>query len=236
MSRKTFINLIVSLLCLFPILTQAQSLTQYEYWFDDNISTRKTGSLSGTSAVVKASIDTEQVGFGLHKFCFRAKQSDGMYSAVTSSLFMKGVAPQGSIIEYWFDDMIDQMASTSISDTEDEQSINLDLRDNTKFPFGLHKLNIRLVIGGNPSVVYSTPVLKIMAGNPSHLQYWVDDDFANARTIDGTQTFDQYWSVRRHHPRPSSPLLPPRQQQQDNRRRRHLHAHHREVEVSCGES
>lgn len=190
MSRIIYTNIIACLLCCLPVLSFAQSLTQYEYWFDDNISTRKTGSLSGTSAVVKASIDTEQVGFGLHKFCFRAKQSDGMYSAVTSSLFMKGVAPQGSIIEYWFDDMIDQMASTSISDTEDEQSINLDLRDNTKFPFGLHKLNIRLVIGGNPSVVYSTPVLKIMAGNPSHLQYWVDDDFANAHTIDGTQTED----------------------------------------------
>ena len=36
MSRKTIYSLLVCLLCLQPTLTQAQSLTQYEYWFDDD--------------------------------------------------------------------------------------------------------------------------------------------------------------------------------------------------------
>ena len=89
MSRNKFINLIACLLCLLPTLTYSQSLTTYEYWFDDSIGSRQSGSLSGTNTVVKLSVGTDQLDNGVHKFSFRAKQSDGKYSAVTSSLFLK---------------------------------------------------------------------------------------------------------------------------------------------------
>ena len=186
MSRKTFISILACLLSLLPILTHSQTLTKYEYWFDDNFSGRKSGSLSGTNKLVNTSISTNGLDNGVHKFSFRAKQSDGYYSAVTSSLFLKRTAAQSSQMEYWFDDNFDQRESISIGNTEEEQSFDLDLRDNAKFPMGFHKLNIRITLEGEgESAVYSSPVLKLSAGKATQLEYWIDDDIENARTFEG---------------------------------------------------
>lgn len=191
MSRKTFINFIACLLCLFPALTFAQSLTQYEYWFDENFSGRQSGSLSGTNTMLRLSVGTDQLDNGVHKFSFRARQSDGKYSAITSSLFLKRSAAQSSQMEYWFDDNFDQRDFLDISNTEEEQTFELDLRNGTKYPMGFHKLNMRITLeGGGESAVYSAPVLKLAAGRATQLEYWVDGDYANVRTIGGTATED----------------------------------------------
>ena len=67
-------------------------------------------------------------------------------------------------LEYWFDDHYDQLGTTSIATTNAVQTLNLDLRDNTRFPYGFHKLNMRIIIAGKPSSVYSSNVLKLSAG------------------------------------------------------------------------
>lgn len=191
MSRKTLISILACLLSLLPILIHSQTLTKYEYWFDDNFSGRKSGNLSGTNKLVNTSISTNGLDNGVHKFSFRAKQSDGYFSAVTSSLFLKRTAAQSSQMEYWFDDNFDQRESISIGNTEEEQSFDLDLRDNAKFPMGFHNLNIRVTIEGEgESAVYSSPVLKLSAGKATQLEYWIDDDFAHAHTISGSLASD----------------------------------------------
>ena len=191
MSRKTFYYLFACLLFLLPALTQAQSLTRYEYWFDDDFSGRKTGSLSGTDKVVSLSLGTEALDNGIHKFSFRARQSDGKYSAITSSLFLKRPAAQSSMMEYWFDDNFDQRESISISNTEEEQEFDLDLRNNTKYPWGFHKLNMRITLeGGGESAIYSTGVLKLSAGKATTLEYWLDGDRSNIRTLSGSLASD----------------------------------------------
>ncbi len=191
MSRKTLYSLFACLLYLLPVLIQAQSLTRYEYWFDDNFRGKVSKSISGTDVLVKLSIDTDQLDNGIHKFSFRAKQSDDMYSAITSSLFLKRPAAQNSVMEYWFDDKFDQRESMSISNTEDEQTFELDLRDNAKYPWGFHQLNMRITLeGGGESAVYSSPVLKLSAGKANQLEYWIDDDFAHVHTISGSLASD----------------------------------------------
>lgn len=191
---RIIINLIrLCLLCMLPCLTWAQSLTQYEYWFDDDFNGRVSGSLSGTDDIFKSSISTDQLDNGIHKFCFRAKQSDGKYSAITSSLFLKRPSAQNSVVEYWFDDNFEQRESMNISSTEEEQELSFDLRDNTKYPMGFHKLNMRLNIEGEGvSAVYSAEVLKLSAGKATQLEYWVDDDLANRKTISGSVASDGY--------------------------------------------
>ena len=191
MSRIIYTNIIACLLCCLPVLSFAQSLTQYEYWFDDNFSGRQSGSLSGTNVALNLSVGTEQLDYGVHKFSIRARQSDGKFSAVTSSLFLKRPAAQSSQMEYWFDDNFEQRDFLSISNTEEEQTFDLDLRNGTKYPFGFHKLNIRITLaGGGESAVYSAPVLKLSAGRATQLEYWVDDDFANVRTVGGMPSDD----------------------------------------------
>jgi len=95
-------------------------------------------------------------------------------------------------LEYWFDDHYDQRATTTIATSEEVQEIRLDLRDNTKFPFGYHKLNMRVMVSGKPSAVYSSGVLKLSAGKATKLEYWVDDEYirdkgrVKSKTISGS--------------------------------------------------
>lgn len=176
------------LLCLQPALTKAQSLTQYEYWFDDDFGGRVINSMSGTDEVLKLSISTDQLDNGVHKFSFRTKQSgtDYPYSAVTSSLFLKRTAAQNSVMEYWFDDNFDQRDVMDICSMEEEQGFTLDLRDNNKYPWGFHKLNMRIILeGGGESAVYSSGVLKLSAGNVTTLECWLDGDRENIIPIEG---------------------------------------------------
>lgn len=186
MSRKTTTLIWLCLLCMLPCLTWAQSLTQYEYWFDDDFGGKVSGSMSGTDAVFNSSISTDQLDNGVHKFSFRAKQSDGHYSAITSSLFLKRPSAQSSVMEYWFDDHFDQRESISISSTDEEQEMTLNLQNNEKYPMGFHKLNMRLNIEGEGmSTVYSADVLKLSAGKATKLEYWIDNDQAHSKTISG---------------------------------------------------
>lgn len=93
-------------------------------------------------------------------------------------------------LEYWFDDNFDQRSTTSISTSDAVQELSLDLRNSTKFPYGFHKLYMRIIIDGKPSAVYTSGVLKLEAGRATQLEYWVDGDYANVRTIGGTPTED----------------------------------------------
>ncbi len=168
-----------------------ESLVQYEYWFDDDFANRQVVGMNSSSAVVRASIETDGLEYGAHRFNFRVKRSDNMYSAVTSSMFLKKPAAQNSKMEYWFDDNFDGRDEVDISSAEDEQTFELDLRDNEKYPWGFHKLNMRIILeGGGESAVYSSGVLKLSAGKATTLEYWLDGDRSNVHTISGSLASD----------------------------------------------
>ena len=178
-------GLLASLLALLPGGLVAQTLTGYEFWFDDDFAGRKTFTTSGSYREIRLSADTYFIPVGVHKISFRVRQSDGYYSAISSSLFLKRVSAEATTLEYWFDDNFDQRESRVISDTQEEQQLSLDLRNNTLYPPGFHQLKMRVTVAGQGvSTVCSAGVLKISAGRVSSLEYWVDDDYSNVRTID----------------------------------------------------
>ncbi len=178
-------GLLACLLALFPASLIAQTLTRYEYWFDDDFANHKSGTLSGSYKVLTLGIDTYFMTQGIHKFSFRVKQSDGYYSAVTSSLFLKRMASESTMLEYWFDNNIDLRESISISGGSEEQQLTLDLRNNTLYPTGYHILNIRASVSGmGTSALCSMGVLKIAAGAVSSLEYWIDNDRASVRRLE----------------------------------------------------
>lgn len=195
MSRKRIINIIACLLCLLPVLSQAQSLFLYEYWFDDDFGSRVVRSMSGSDTEVSIDANTDLLDCGVHKFSFRAMRSDGKYTAITSSMFLKRPAVQSSQMEYWFDDNFDQRDVISISNSEAEQAFTLKLQNNTKYPIGFHKLNMRILLAGDgESAVYSTGVLKLAAGKAGHLEYWVDEineDRSNVYSFQGSESSEK---------------------------------------------
>ena len=191
MSRKTKTLFWLCLLSLFPLLSAAQTLARFDYWIDDNIGDMQTKSLSGTSAEIIEELDLSALSMGVHKVCFRVVQSDGYQSAVSSLHFFKGIMGSGGTLEYWFDDMYDQRVQTPFDAGNGEmQELTLDLRSNTTFPMGFHKLNLRVIMNGKASPVYTSHVLKLMAGSPNKLEYWIDGDIANSKTIDGQVSAD----------------------------------------------
>ena len=183
MSRNTTIFLWLCLLSWLPITSFGQTLTQYEYWFDDNFGDRTSGSLSGYTALFDQEVDASSLSNGIHKFSFRVKQSDGHYSAVTSSLFLKVITGGGTTMEYWFDDKIDQRVSQDIASDDAIQEFDLDLHDDKIFPTGFHKLNIRVNIDNQASAIYSTGVYKFPVGNDTRLDYWLDSDTTDIKTL-----------------------------------------------------
>ncbi len=97
-------------------------------------------------------------------------------------LLLLGVPLRAQTLEYWFDDNFEQRSSVSIA-TDADQELSLNLKSNTLFPMGFHKLNMRAIVGGKPTAVTSSDVLKIAAGTISKLEYWFDDDFDNLKTL-----------------------------------------------------
>lgn len=190
MYKRHILLLIVCLLALIPLGTRAQQLTAYEYWFDGDLSTLESSeTLSGSVDGISVLIPTQDLSEGLHTFYFRALQSDGYYSPVTSSVFFKHNACESSLIEYWFDDDFDgrntmTLPSSAITDLTD---ITLSMEDNAKLPLGLHQLHLRMATKGKSlSAVYSAWVLKMGSGAPEKIEYWVDDyDKDNPRFITG---------------------------------------------------
>lgn len=177
------------LLCLLPSMLFAQSLTQYEYWFDGKVGSKTTGSLSGSEATISTAVSTDGLSDGIHLFSIRFKQSDGEYSPAYSSFFFKHNPEEGCQIEYWFDGNYSKRATmtlpSSYSDTG--ETVSLDVLDTKKFPLGFHRLNMRMSTPGKSfSSVYSANVLKLMAGTATTLEYWLDDDYDNRKKLTGS--------------------------------------------------
>lgn len=88
-------------------------------------------------------------------------------------------------LEYWFDQDFNQKSTIPISITSaGEQVLQLDLTNNVAFPYGLHRLNMRVVAnGGQYSPIYSSLVMRLPDGQKNELIYWLDDDYKNGRHV-----------------------------------------------------
>lgn len=181
MRKITVISFFACLLSLFPVLSEAQSLTKYEYWFDDDLMGMQTGSLTGTDAMVDISIDTAPLIDGVHKLSFRVMQSNGYYSAVTISHFYKFPIDKATQLEYWVDEdkenskIIDGNVSNDGSMCQFIE--DLDLGDVSP---GYHRLYFR-AINKNERVFSAVSMTPIMVkpkdyGNVEVVKYSVSID------------------------------------------------------------
>ncbi|MBO4315618.1 MAG: leucine-rich repeat protein [Prevotella sp.] len=160
----------------------AQSLSM-EYWFDQRFGERKTVQLNGTETVT-VNAATNRLDVGLHWLYMRVKDSDGIYSSITASPFMKCNHPMnGNSFEYWIDDDFDNVQTMPINVSGGATNLTLML-DMGDVPLGVHRLNYRIVTkGGKVNPVYSTFFIHTGDVEPNRLEYWIDDDFDNLQTM-----------------------------------------------------
>ena len=114
-------------------------LASYEYWIDDEYSTRTVGEASESNVF---NIDVSEYSTGLHFFNFRAINTVGEYSQFYRYLFYVPEIPspsaQLSASEYWIDD--DYEGRTFIEGDNTEQVASIDVGDLNP---GLHFFNFR---------------------------------------------------------------------------------------------
>ena len=176
------------LLMLLPLCGFCQTLTQYEYWFDDDFAGRQTFGLSGKEKDVTATIDTYFLETGMHRLSLRVKQSDGHYSAITTSWFLKLTTGEAKYLEYWFDGDYENAKRFEghLAASGDAYVFNCDV-DVSGLSVGNHQLYYRAVSddGLVSTSVSVSPFLKLVTGEAKWLEYWFDGDRANAKRFEG---------------------------------------------------
>lgn len=176
-----------------PAFTDAEDdsgpkkLTRFEYWFDEDFDTRRTATLTKSESVVRGDINTDDLNDGMHRLNYRVRRDDGSYSSISSTPFLKLTKEQQGHLDYWIDDDVDNVQSLEIQDTEEEQSLILDLAN---CPSGYHKLSMKVATPGSVmGSVQTVGFLKLDQSDASRLEYWFDNDIANKQTLTGRHAY-----------------------------------------------
>ena len=204
----------LSLLLLLLCGATAQSISQYEYWTDDDYASRSVVSSSGGD--VSLTISTATLEAGIHFLNFRACRDDGVWGNFYRYLYYiptQKYTVSGDVkVEYWLDENLAGMESETASG--DDLSLTIDVSALTS---GIHYFNCRAF---NERGEYGCPVREMFYipetqtfadAKLASYEYWIDDDYANcmkgssenaeqAFTVDVSQLsggihYFNYWAI-----------------------------------------
>lgn len=162
----------------------SQSISKYEYWFDQHSDNRVTESPQGSD--IELSPDVSELAEGVHAFYFRAQDSKGNWSAPLSSFFLKTAEDKtnNSITrcEYWIDN--DYSKRQSITDSKGVIDINEDV---SSLPSGVHAFYFRAQdANGKWSAPLAHFFLKPDKSSTAELtqyEYWIDNNIGSKKTV-----------------------------------------------------
>lgn len=178
------------------------------FWFDGDMTKMASYPITiGTDAATEATFQLAlnniiaKCPFGSHEVSMRLYDDKLGYGAVYSSNFTH--MPQGgsSNITFWLDGDMSKKVTFPINmnlEAVQKKELNLNslLAEN---PYGSHELSMRLYDDKlGYGAVYNSNVLHLRHGDISHLEYWLNDDYANRRTLNAktasgkVSTFDNY--------------------------------------------
>src|SRR5574344_1934930 len=178
------------LCCAFSFSTGAQinTLTMWEYWFDDGSKT--TESISGSQSVINKKIETAALGSGVHRLNYRVKDGRGAWSGTGTHYFLKlnrAVYAKNTLasFEYWWDDGYASRVTKPVSG----MSVSLsELLDASALGSGVHRLNYRVKDGrgawsGTGTHYFLKLNRAVYAKNTlASFEYWWDDGYASRVT------------------------------------------------------
>ncbi len=162
---------------LFVSTANAQSITEYRYWWDDDVSNTMTTTVSAAQVLnIDTDYSTATLENGHHTVTVQVKDDNGDWSVPYTSVFVQN----GNMAqyEYWFDDDI---ASSTVQTTSESnlQEINTAI-DVSSLSAGIHKISIRSLTNNGESTVPYTHFFKISGGDLVNWEYWFDDNVANS--------------------------------------------------------
>lgn len=152
---------------------EAQNITAYRYWFNDDIANLVNVPITATPNMnTSISFNSAALPVGYHLVTVQFKDADAHWSSPYTSVFsQKG----GTVtaLQYWFDDATASAILHPITPTA-----NLDLSvalDASALPLGLHHMTLRGKDDrGQWSVPYTTMITR-GGGRITGYEYWIDD-------------------------------------------------------------
>jgi len=163
-------------------------VTQYEYWFDTNYSSKTIQPVSNqTNVSLSTSVSTAQLPVGLHSFQLRFKDNTGTWSSTTTRFFVKQPSSSTentkiSKYEYWFDDNYAGKTAQTITSQSDVSLVTSIAPG--KLPVGLHSFQMRFQ---SASGKWSSTTTQFFVKQPasttedtkiSNYEYWFDNNYA----------------------------------------------------------
>ncbi|MBK9147301.1 MAG: T9SS type A sorting domain-containing protein [Flavobacteriales bacterium] len=158
----------------------AQNITGYRYWFNDNIADATVVNTAPAPAVdAEIILNSASLAPGHHLATIQFRDADGLWSAPWSSLFVQRSGTV-SAIEYWFDDEIGDATTASV--TPGPAPLITAPLDATALPVGFHTVTVRTIDAQGERSVPFTENFTRNGGLITGYEYWIDDAIAD-RTI-----------------------------------------------------
>lgn len=130
---------VISFLCFSMFLlsiSNAQNLSRYEYWIDDDYAGRNI--VESSSNEIALMVSTESLTDGVHYFNFRAYRSDGVWGNYYRNLFyVSSSSVDVGEYEYWIDNSTNKVTGKG---SGPEYVFNIDI---SKLGIGKHTFNFR---------------------------------------------------------------------------------------------
>lgn len=161
---------------------QAQNITGYRYWFDEDAAAATVVTLAAAPVVdTELVLSAASLPSGHHTATVQFRDADGHWSAPWTSLFVQSSTTINGI-EYWFDDQAGSAVTADVAPTP-APLITTPL-DASGLPVGFHTVTMRTIDGrGVRGVPYTTSFTR-NGGAINGYEYWLDDNIAE-RTTNG---------------------------------------------------
>ena len=182
---------LLALLCCIVVTAQTTSVTECEYWIDQQFDSRQTANMSAGELTTQ--FDMSVLPLGLHSLAIRTGTGDGRWSPVLVKFFLvpqPGSTQENNLAgyEYWIDGNYDNKVTGTFS-TGGIVTTDLDM---SSLPIGLHSISFRaLDDNGHVSSVlvkyFLVPENTSTTENSiAGYRYWFDKDMENI--VEGEMT------------------------------------------------
>lgn len=165
-----------ALSCLVALLVHSlaisQSITEYRYWWNDDVSTAVTETVSnGQTLNLDTDISTSLLSVGHHNITFQVKDENDEWSIpMTRTFYQSGDMIQ---YEYWFDDDLGNVFVETVPQSSTQIVTSLDA---SALSNGIHEVTFRALSNNGEASATISRTFKVAGGDIINWEYWFNDD------------------------------------------------------------
>jgi hypothetical protein len=175
LNRPTLIAALV--LMLGTLGAQAQNITGYRYWFNDDVASATVVNLAPTQTVdAEVVLNSASLAPGHHLATIQFSDANGIWGTPWTSLFVQRGATVNAI-EYWFND--DPSSAITASVTPGAAPLITAPLASTAFSVGFHNVTVRTIDSQGERSVPHTVDFTRNGGAIVGYEYWIDDNVAD---------------------------------------------------------